>query len=102
MSTIQRVELDSTLRCPDAVEFETRMLDRVVGQNDAVEKLSWIVQTFMAGFSPVGRPAGVLLFLGSIGIPHSERQETLVPSSSHSPRPFSLFLPPKKRNRKGK
>jgi hypothetical protein len=102
MSTIQRVELDSTLRCPDAVEFETRMLDRVVGQNDAVEKLSWIVQTFMAGFSPVGRPAGVLLFLGSIGIPHSERQETLVPSSSHSPRPFSHSLPPKKRNRKGK
>jgi hypothetical protein len=100
MSTIQRVELDSTLRCPDAVEFETRMLDRVIGQDDAVEKLSWIVQTFMAGFSPVGRPAGVLLFLGPTSIPHSERQETLVPSSSHSPRPFSLLLPPEEQIRK--
>src|SRR6478672_9467804 len=95
MSTIQRVELDSTLRCPDAVEFETRMLDRVVGQNDAVEKLSWIVQTFMAGFSAAGRPAGVLLFLGPTGIPHSERQETLVPPSPRPLRPLSN-PPPRK------
>ncbi|MDB4893960.1 MAG: ATPase, partial [Firmicutes bacterium] len=81
MSTIQRVELDSTLRCPDAVEFETRMHDRIIGQDDAVEKLSWIVQTFMAGFSAVGRPAGVLLFLGPTGIPHSEPRYNLFPAS---------------------
>jgi hypothetical protein len=93
MSTIQRVELDSTLRCPDAVEFETRMLDRVVGQNDAGEKLSWIVQTFMAGFSPVGRPDGVLLFLGPIGIPHSKPRYNLVPSSPRPLRPLSYPLP---------
>ena len=64
MSKIQKVELDTTQRCPDAIEFEARLRDRVVGQDEAIEKLSWLVQTFMAGFSAKGRPAGVLLFLG--------------------------------------
>jgi len=72
MSTIQRVELDSTLRCPDAVDFERRLRERVVGQDEAIDKVSWMVQTFMAGFNPPGRPAGILLFLGATGFPHSE------------------------------
>jgi hypothetical protein len=41
MSTIQKVELDTTQRCPDAIEFEARLRDRVVGQDEATEKLSW-------------------------------------------------------------
>jgi len=57
MSTIQRVELDSTLRCPDAVDFERRLRERVVGQDEAIDKVTWMVQTFMAGFNPPGRPA---------------------------------------------
>ena len=51
MSTLQRVELDSTLRCPDAVDFERRLRERVVGQNEAIDKVTWMVQTFMAGFN---------------------------------------------------
>jgi hypothetical protein len=86
MSTIQKVELDTTQRCPDAIEFEARLRDRVVGQDEAIEKLSWLVQTFMAGFSPVGRLAGVLLFLGPTGIPHSKPRYNLVPTS---PRPLA-------------
>jgi ATP-dependent Clp protease ATP-binding subunit ClpB len=89
MSTIQKVELDSTLRCPDAVEFETRMLDRVVGQNDAVEKLSWIVQTFMAGFSPVARPAGVLLFLGPTGSGKTRIVESMADTLFDNPKAFT-------------
>lgn len=71
MSTIQRVELDSTVRCQDALEFERDMKDHVVGQDEAIDKATWMVQTFMAGFNPPGRTAGVLLFLGPTGIPHS-------------------------------
>jgi ATP-dependent Clp protease ATP-binding subunit ClpA len=67
MSSIQRVELDSTLRCADAVEFDKRMRDRVVGQDEALDKISWKIQTFMAGLNAPGRPAGILLFLGPIG-----------------------------------
>jgi hypothetical protein len=87
MSTVHRVELDSTLRCPDAVEFEKRMKEHVVGQDDAIDKATLLVQTFMAGFNPPGRPAGVLLFLGPTGIPHSEPRYNLVPSS---PNPLAL------------
>jgi ATP-dependent Clp protease ATP-binding subunit ClpA len=67
MSSIQRVELDSTLRCADAVEFDKRMRDRVVGQDEALDKISWKIQTFMAGLNAPGRPAGILLFLGPTG-----------------------------------
>jgi len=67
MSTIPRVELDSTLRCPDAVDFERRLRERVVGQDEAIDKVTWMVQTFMAGFNPPNRPAGILLFLGPTG-----------------------------------
>ena len=89
MSTIQRVELDSTLRCPDAVDFERRLRERVVGQDEAIDKVTWMVQTFMAGFNPPGRPAGILLFLGPSGIPHSGPLQNVVPiplhPSAHSP-----------------
>lgn len=64
MSTIHRVELDSTLRCPDAVDFERRLRERIVGQDEAIDRVTWMVQTFMAGFNTPGRPAGILLFLG--------------------------------------
>jgi hypothetical protein len=56
MSTIHRVELDSTLRCPDAVDFERRLRERIVGQDEAIERVTWMVQTFMAGFNPPGCP----------------------------------------------
>jgi ATP-dependent Clp protease ATP-binding subunit ClpA len=67
MSTIHRVELDSTLRCPDAVDFERRLRERIVGQDEPIDKVTWMVQTFMAGFHPPRRPAGILLFTGPTG-----------------------------------
>ena len=93
MSTLQRVELDSTLRCPDAVDFERRLRERVVGQNEAIDKVTWMVQTFMAGFNPPGRPAGILLFLGPTGFPHSEPLQNLVPTFPLPLRPISTLLP---------
>ena len=93
MSTIQRVELDSTLRCPDAVDFERLLRERVVGQDEAIDKVTWMVQTFMASFNPPGRPAGILLFLGPTGFPHSGPLQNLVPTSPNPPRPLSPLLP---------
>jgi ATP-dependent Clp protease ATP-binding subunit ClpA len=93
MSTIHQVELDSSLRCPDAVDFERRLRERVVGQDEAIERVSWMVQTFMAGFNPPGRPAGILLFLGPDGFPHSRPLKNLVPTFSSPQRPLSNLLP---------
>lgn len=94
MSTIHRVELDSTLRCTDAVDFERRLRERIVGQDEAIDRVTWMVQTFMAGFNPPGRPAGILLFLGPTRFPHLERLENVVPSSPPPLRPLSSSLPP--------
>jgi hypothetical protein len=67
--------------------------ERVVGQDEAIDKVTWMVQTFMAGFNAPGRPAGILLFLGPTRFPHLERLENVVPTSPNPPRPLSPLLP---------
>ena len=59
--------LDPTLRSSDALEFETSLRRRIVGQDPAVEKVAEIYQMFLAGLNPPGRPVGNLLFLGPTG-----------------------------------
>jgi hypothetical protein len=93
MSTVHRVELDSTLRCPDAVEFEKRMKEHVVGQDEAIDKATLLVQTFMAGFNPPGRPAGVLLFLGPTWDSALRTPVQPGPRLPSAPRPLSSLLP---------
>lgn len=90
MSTSHRVPLDPTLRCQDAVEFEKRMREHVVGQDEAIEKTTWMVQTFMAGFNPPGRPAGVLLFLGPTGFRTQNLCKTWSPPSPGSLAPSPI------------
>lgn len=67
MSDIHRVELDSTQRCQDAIDFERRMREHVVGQDEAILRVTSLMQTFMAGFSDPRRPLGVMMFLGPTG-----------------------------------
>ena len=59
--------LDPTLRSSDAVEFQNALQRKVVGQDQAVEKVVEIYQMFLAGLNPPGRPVGNLLFLGPTG-----------------------------------
>jgi ATP-dependent Clp protease ATP-binding subunit ClpA len=59
--------LDPTRRCGDATEFENALRRKIVGQNQAVEKIVEIYQMFLAGLNPPGRPVGNLLFLGPTG-----------------------------------
>ncbi len=51
----------------DALEFETALRRKIVGQDQAVEKVAEIYQMFLAGLNPPGRPVGNLLFLGPTG-----------------------------------
>src|SRR6185437_12266068 len=90
MSTLQRVELDSTLRCPDAVDFERRLRERVVGQDEAIDRVTWMLQTFMAGFNPPSHPAGILLFLGPTGFRTQDvcRTWSLTPLNPSAPSPL--------------
>ncbi len=67
MKTGLNATLDPTLRSSDALEFETSLRRKIVGQDPAVEKVAEIYQMFLAGLNPPGRPVGNLLFLGPTG-----------------------------------
>jgi ATP-dependent Clp protease ATP-binding subunit ClpB len=59
--------LDPTRRSNDATEFESVLRQKIVGQDQAIEKIVEIYQMFLAGLNPQGRPLGNLLFLGPTG-----------------------------------
>src|SRR5712672_1703405 len=59
--------LDPNRRSNDAGEFEAALRKRIVGQDQAVEKVAEIYQMFLAGLNAPGRPVGNLLFLGPTG-----------------------------------
>ncbi len=67
MKTALSTMLDPSRRSNDAREFESALRRRIVGQDQAVEKVVEIYQMFLAGLNPPGRPVGNLLFLGPTG-----------------------------------
>jgi len=67
MKTGLNAVLDPTRHSNEALEFETTLRRKIVGQDAAVEKVAEIYQMFLAGLNPPGRPVGNLLFLGPTG-----------------------------------
>ncbi len=67
MRTNLATVLDPTRRSNDARDFEAALRRKIVGQEQAVEKVAEIYQMFLAGLNPPGRPVGNLLFLGPTG-----------------------------------
>ena len=67
MRTNLATVLDPNRRSNDAGEFDTALRRRIVGQDQAVEKVVEIYQMFLAGLNAPGRPVGNLLFLGPTG-----------------------------------
>ncbi len=67
MKTGLSTTLDPNRRSTDAREFENALRRKIVGQDQAVDKVVEIYQMFLAGLNPPGRPVGNLLFLGPTG-----------------------------------
>src|ERR671924_821908 len=67
MKTGLSTALDPNRRSSDAGEFDNALRRKIVGQDQAVEKVVEIYQMFLAGLNPPGRPVGNLLFLGPTG-----------------------------------
>jgi ATP-dependent Clp protease ATP-binding subunit ClpB len=67
MPRVIATTLDPTRRSKDATEFENMLRRKIVGQDEAIEKVAEIYQMFVAGLNPPGRPVGNLLFLGPTG-----------------------------------
>jgi len=59
--------LDPTLTGHEAQKLHNDLLNRIVGQDEAVGQIVNIYQTYLAGMSSPGRPIGNLLFLGPTG-----------------------------------
>ena len=59
--------LDPEMRSTEVLDFEQRLLSKIVGQDRAVRHIVNMYQTYMAGMSMPGRPIGNLLSLGPTG-----------------------------------
>lgn len=67
MKTGLNAALDPSRRSSEAQDFDNAIRRKIVGQDDAIEKVTGIYQMFLAGLNPPGRPVGNLLFLGPTG-----------------------------------
>ena len=65
--TNELAELDCTRTGAGATELANRLRALVVGQDEAIQHIVSMYQTYVAGLSPVDRPIGNFLFLGPTG-----------------------------------
>src|SRR2546421_11313606 len=86
MRTNLATVLDPNRRSNDAGEFEAALRRRIVGQDQAVEKVVEIYQMFLAGLNAPGRPVGNLLFLGPTGSGKTRVVEAMAESLFGDPR----------------
>lgn len=80
--------LDTSVRGPEAEEFEANLRSRIVGQEEAIEQVSSVYQTFVAGLASPGRPVGNFLFLGPTGTGKTRMVEAIAEALSGNPRGF--------------
>jgi ATP-dependent Clp protease ATP-binding subunit ClpA len=64
----------------EAEKLSANLHRRIVGQDDAIEQIVNIYQTFLAGMSSPGRPVGNFLFLGPTGTGKTRIVEALAES----------------------
>ncbi len=68
MKAAARQQLDTSRKSDKAQKFETDLHSKVVGQDEAIQKLVKVYQVFLAGLNAPGRPVASLLFLGPTGV----------------------------------
>jgi ATP-dependent Clp protease ATP-binding subunit ClpB len=78
--------LDPTLTGRDAVDLEASLRRKIVGQDEAIEQIVNIYQTFLAGMISPGRPIGNFLFLGPTGSGKTRLVEAAAETLTGDPR----------------
>jgi ATP-dependent Clp protease ATP-binding subunit ClpB len=59
--------LDPMQTGPEAGMLDSNLRKRIIGQDDAIQQIVDVYQTYLAGMSSPGRPIGNFLFLGPTG-----------------------------------
>ena len=85
---VEEIVLDPEMRSSQVVDFERRLLGKIVGQDRAVSQIVNMYQTYMAGMTMPGRPVGNLLFLGPTGSGKTRVVEASAEILFGSPRAF--------------
>ncbi len=81
-----RMLLDPGKTGPEAQALEDDLRKRIVGQDHAIRQIVDVYQTYVAGMSSPGRPAGNLLFLGPTGSGKTRTVEALAEALVGDPR----------------
>jgi len=84
----EEVLLDPEMRSSEVLDFERRLLSKIVGQERAVRRIVNMYQIYMAGMAMPGRPIGNLLFLGPTGSGKTRVVEASAEILFGSPRAF--------------
>jgi ATP-dependent Clp protease ATP-binding subunit ClpA len=84
----EEVLLDPEMRSSEVLDFERRLLSKVVGQDRAVRRIVNMYQIYLAGMAMPGRPIGNLLFLGPTGSGKTRVVEASAEILFGSPRAF--------------
>src|SRR5262249_11815112 len=94
----EEVLLDPEMRSAEVLDFERRLLGKIVGQDRAVSRIVNMYQIYLAGMAMPNRPIGNLLFLGPTGSGKTRIVEASAEILFGSPPAFSKFasrlLPP--------
>src|SRR5712691_1752496 len=78
--------LDPTLTGHDAADLESSLRRKIVGQDQAIEQIVNIYQTYLAGMISPGRPIGNFLFLGPTGSGKTRLVEAAAETLAGDPR----------------
>src|ERR1051326_2800185 len=84
----EEVVLALEMRSNEVLDFERRLLGKIVGQERAVHKIVNMYQIYLAGMAMPGRPIGNLLFLGPTGSGKTRIVEASAEILFGSPRAF--------------
>src|ERR1700746_4062297 len=84
----EEVLLDPEMRSTEVMDFERRLLGKIVGQDRAVRRIVNMYQIYMAGMNTPNRPIGNLLFLGPTGSGKTRIVEASAEILFGSPRAF--------------
>jgi ATP-dependent Clp protease ATP-binding subunit ClpB len=84
----EEVLLDPEMRSSEVLDFERRLMGKIVGQDQAVSRVVNMYQIYLAGMAMPGRPVGNLLFLGPTGSGKTRVVEASAEILFGSPRAF--------------